>query len=156
MREDAVRGPEQSLGFLLNDVARLMRRNFNRQVQKLGLTQAQWQVIAYLMNNEGPRQTDLANILEVQPISVARLIDRMAAAGWVERRPDPDDRRAVNLHLTPKAGPIVDQLRAVGAGVREAATRGLTGEQKALLYECLQDMRNNLIENCYNKDDDNE
>lgn len=156
MREDVTQAPGQSLGFLLNDVARLMRRNFNRRVQKLGLTQAQWQVIAYLMHNAGMRQTDLAAVLEVQPISVARLIDRMAAAGWVERRPDPNDRRAVNLYLTSKAEPIAHELRAAGAAVREKTTRGLTPEQTALLYECLQEMRRNLIENCCSKDEDDE
>jgi DNA-binding MarR family transcriptional regulator len=156
MRDDIRQAPGQSLGFLLADVARLMRRNFNRQVQKLGLTQAQWQVIAYLMHSEGMRQTDLAAILEVQPISVARLIDRMAAAGWVERRPDPNDRRAVNLYLTPRAEPIAHELRAAGTLVREAATQGLSAEQTTLLYGCLQEMRQNLTENCCSKDEDNE
>jgi DNA-binding MarR family transcriptional regulator len=157
MREDVMQqAPGQSLGFLLNDAARLMRRNFNREVQRLGLTQAQWQVIAYLMHSAGMRQTDLATILEVQPISVARLIDRMAAAGWVERRPDPNDRRAVNLYLTPKAGPIAHELRAAGMRVKDAATRGLSKEQTTLLYECLQEMRQNLAENCCIKDENDE
>jgi DNA-binding MarR family transcriptional regulator len=74
----------------------------------------------------------------------------------VERRPDPNDRRAVNLYLTPRAAPIAHELRAAGAGVREAATRGLSPEQTALLYEGLQEMRRNLIENCCSKDEDNE
>jgi DNA-binding MarR family transcriptional regulator len=80
----------------------------------------------------------------------------MEAAGWVERRPDPNDRRAVNLYLMPKAAPIVHQLRAEGMKVREAATRGLTQDEMAMLYECLQDMRQNLIENCCGKDEDDE
>lgn len=156
MRNNVKRGPEQSLGFMVNDVARLMRRNFNRQAQTLGLTQSQWQAIAYLMNNEGMRQSELATALEVQPISVARLIDRMAAAGWVERRPDPTDRRAVNLHLTPKAAPIVDQLREAGAEVRNAALQGLDAEKVKVLRECLSEMRQNLIENCCKKDNTDE
>ena len=151
-----VRPPEQSLGFMIYDVARLMRRDFNRRVQKHGLTQAQWQVIAYLVHNEGMKQAELASILEVQPISVARLIDRMQAAGWVERRPDPNDRRAVNLHLMPKAKPIVDKLYAEGAIVRGAALEGLSAKEQETLRTCLNRMRQNLIGACRNKDDSNE
>src|SRR3546814_9002902 len=78
--------PDRSLGFLLNDVSRLMRRNLNRRVQALGLTQSQWRALAYLSRQEGINQATLADTLEVQPITLARLIDRLEAAGWVERR----------------------------------------------------------------------
>jgi DNA-binding MarR family transcriptional regulator len=82
---------------MTNEVARLLRRNFNRRAQPLGLTQVQWRALARLARNEGMRQVDLAESLELQPMTVARLIDRMEAAGWVQRRPDPGDRRAVQL-----------------------------------------------------------
>ena len=83
--------PIENFGFLIHDVARLMRRDFNRKVQDLGLTQAQWQILVRILHMEGARQSQIADVLEMQPISVARMVDRMAAAGWVERRPDPQD-----------------------------------------------------------------
>ena len=113
--------PDQSIGFVLNDVARLLRRNFNRCVQDLGLTQSQWQAIAHIARKEGMKQSELADILEVQPISVARLIDRMEAAGWVVRRPDPVDRRAINLYLTDKCDPILNKMKKTAM---EVSSRG--------------------------------
>jgi DNA-binding MarR family transcriptional regulator len=104
------RDPKRSLGFLLTETARLIRRNFDRRVQPLGLTQTQWRAIAHLKHNEGIKQATLAEILEVQPITLARLIDRMERDGWVERRPDPNDRRAVQLFLTDKVEPVVAQM----------------------------------------------
>ena len=102
---------QQNLGFLLHDVARLLRRNFDRRVQTLELTQAQWKVLIYLSRNEGIKQAQLAEFLEVQPISVGRLIDRMEAAEWVVRKPDATDRRAFNLYLTDKAEPILKKMQ---------------------------------------------
>ena len=138
--------PPASLGFLVNDVARLIRRNFNRRVQHLGLTQAQWQVLAHLARNEGMRQIQLAETLEMQPISVARIIDRMQAAGWVERRPDPADRRAFNLYVTDKANPILEQMWEHGAETRAQALAGIPEPQRELVMQALLTMRENLIQ----------
>jgi len=137
--------PEQSLGFVLNDVARLMRRNFNRRVQELELTQAQWQALAHISRNQGMNQSQLADILEVQPISVGRLIDRMEAAGWVERRPDPADRRAINLYLTDKAEPILTKMQKHGSAVRSQALRGVSETEQEIMLRTLFVMRKNLI-----------
>ncbi len=136
--------PEQSIGFLMHDVARLMRREFNRAVQTLGLTEAQWRVIAQLFLREGINQTTLAGILDVQPISLGRLIDRMEQAGFVERRPDPNDRRAQCLYLTDKVAPLTDQLIDVGAQLRETTTQGLTDDQQQQMIAMLHIMRANL------------
>ncbi|CBL45857.1 Transcriptional regulator, MarR family [gamma proteobacterium HdN1] len=136
--------PQPSLGFLINDVARLIKRNFNRRVQHLGLTQAQWQVLAQLSRNEGMRQIQLAETLDMQPISVARLIDRMAAAGWVERRPDPSDRRAFNLYLTAKANPVLEDMWRLGTETRAQTIEGVPPEQQELLFRLLLQMRENL------------
>lgn len=136
--------PKPSLGFVISDVARLIRRNFNRRVQHLGLTQAQWQVLAHLARNEGIRQIQLADVLDMQPISVARIIDRMEAAGWVERRPDPADRRAVNLYLAPKANPILTQMWEHGADTRQQALQHIPASQQELLLQLLLTMRENL------------
>ena len=143
---EQIKKPENSLGFVLSDVARLIRRNFNRRAQGLGLTQAQWQILSYLSRCEGIRQIQLAETLEMQPISVARLIDRMQSAGWLERRPDPGDRRAFNLYLTPKANPILEQMWEHGAEVRAQALREIpVADQEQLLRQLLR-IRENLIQ----------
>ncbi len=136
--------PQQSLGFILSDVARLVRRNFNRQVQDLGLTQAQWQVLAHLSRNQGIRQIQLADILDMQPISVARIIDRMEASGWVERRPDPADRRAFNLYLKPQANPILEKMWEQGAHTRAQALKDIPVADQESLLRILLRMRENL------------
>lgn len=137
--------PEQSLGFVLHDAARLMRRNFNRRVQELGLTQAQWQALAHISRNQGMNQSQLADILEVQPISVGRLIDRMEAAGWVKRAPDPSDRRAINLYLTEKAGPILTKMQKQGAALKERALNGIPQQEQDIMLRNLLMIRQNLI-----------
>lgn len=136
--------PEQSLGFILNDVARLLRRTFNRRIQDMGLTQTQWQALVHIAIRQGLRQSQLADILEVQPISVARLIDRMEASGWVERRPDCSDRRAVNLYLTDKVEPILADLKEHAAAVRAEALRGISKEEQEMMMRNLLLMRQNL------------
>ena len=137
--------PRLTIGFALSDVARLMRRNFNRRVQSLGLTQAQWLLLARIARHEGAKQAQLAEILEMQPISIARLIDRMEAAGWVERRPDPNDRRAVNLYLTEKAGPIIDEMWNRADETQALALAGLSPTARDELNLALETMRENLI-----------
>lgn len=138
--------PGQGIGFLLSDVARLMRRNFDRRVQALGLTQAQWRALTNLTRCEGCNQAKLAEALEVKPITLARLIDRLQANGWVERRPDPADRRAVRLYLTPKAQPLIEQLWALGADTRAAAFAGVDDATCTLLVSTLQAMKDNLLQ----------
>lgn len=136
---------EPGLGFLLNDVSRLIRRNFNRRVEALGLTQVQWRAIAHLWRNQGINQAALADILEVQPISLTRLIDRLAASGWVERRPDPRDRRAVRLVLTAKAQPILAKIEVIAGEIREQALAGLPENRRKLLSEMLLSMKRSLL-----------
>jgi MarR family transcriptional regulator for hemolysin len=137
--------PHQNVGALLVDVARLLRRNFNRRAQDLGLTQTQWQALARLSHNEGMNQACLADLLEVQPITLARLVDRLEAAGWVERRADPEDRRAQRLYLTAKAAPLLDHMRALAAETREEAMRGLSDAERARLLRALQTIKGNLV-----------
>jgi MarR family transcriptional regulator for hemolysin len=137
--------PYQPVGVLLVDVARLLRRNFNRRAQALGLTQPQWQALARLSQNQGMNQACLADLLEVQPITVARLIDRLQAAGWVERRPDPADRRVQRLYLTVKAEPLLDDIRALAMETREEAMQGLPDRERRQLMKTLQTMKGNLV-----------
>ena len=145
MTSPMVPDPERSLGFLIHDVARLLRRNFNRGVQALGLTQTQWRAIAQLSRNEGINQVTLADILEVQPISLARLLDRMQASGLIERRPDPRDRRAVQLYLTAEAEPILAALRAQAAETHRQALGEMAEEGHDQLIEALRTLKRNLL-----------
>jgi DNA-binding MarR family transcriptional regulator len=134
--------PEQTLGFLLFVVLRLLRRNFSRRVQ---LTQAQWRALAYLSLNEGINQAGLADLLEVRPITAARLIDRMESAGWVERRSDPEDRRAVRLHLTRQAGPLMKKMQALNAETLKQAFAGIPKSERRALIATLNTIKNNLL-----------
>jgi DNA-binding MarR family transcriptional regulator len=91
------------IGYVLSDVARLMRTVFDRRVRELGLTRAQWLVLTRLTRRPGASQTELADMLELDRASAGRMIDRMEKGGWLERRPDPVDRRIKRLHLTSHA-----------------------------------------------------
>ena len=135
---------ERSIGALITDLSRLLRRTFNRHLRDSELTQSQWQAIAYLRRWEGISQVALAEIMEVQPITLARLIDRMAAAGWVERRPDPRDRRAVQLFLTEKNQPILANMRAAGTLFEEQAMAGISEAERHQLIATLGKIKANL------------
>lgn len=137
--------PQRSFGLLLNDIARMMRRQFSRRVQGLGLTQTQWQALVHLSRNEGIRQVALAEIMEIQPITLARLIDRLQAAGWVERRADPGDRRAFQLYLTEGAGPLLDQLWDTAKELRKEAMAGLPAASQTQMIDALCAIKHNLI-----------
>ncbi|MBI1773790.1 MAG: MarR family transcriptional regulator [Proteobacteria bacterium] len=139
-----MQNPERSFGFLLYDAARLLRRDFDRRARQIGLTRAQWSVLANLARNEGINQAGLADIMEIQPITLVRLLDRLEEAGWVARRPDPADRRARVLSLTEKARPILEQMRALAAETRETALQGFSIETRERLIDALAQVRSNL------------
>ncbi len=134
----------QRLGFLVSDASRLMRRDFDRRARTIGLTRSQWSVLSHLSRCEGIKQAGLADILEVTPITLARLIDRLEADGWVERRSHPCDRRARTLYLTEKARPVLAQLRELGQETRERALTGLTEDERDQLVALLARVRCNL------------
>lgn len=136
---------QRNFGFLIGEISRLLRRNFNRRLRHFGLTQAQWQAIVYLRRCEGINQAPLAEALEIQPITLARLIDRLETGGWVERRPDPRDRRAVQLYLTPKAQPILTELRDAAAAVDDEMRAGMSAEELERLLQSLEKMKSNLL-----------
>jgi MarR family transcriptional regulator, transcriptional regulator for hemolysin len=140
--------PSRTLGFVINDVARLMRKRFEQRARAaaLGMTRAQAAVLANLARQEGINQVSLAQILELEPITLARLLDRLQAAGLIERRPDPKDRRAHLLYLTESAYPLLDHIFALAAAVREDALAGIPEQDRNLLLEMMIAMRVNLIE----------
>lgn len=136
--------PQDSLGFLLADVSRLMRHAFQRRIQGSTLTLAQGRALIYVSRHEGIRQVDLAELLEIQPITLARLIDQLSEADLVERRADPQDRRAYQLYLRPAAAPRLEVIAKVAAEVRAEALQGLDAQQSAAVVAALRTMRDNL------------
>lgn len=135
---------DPGIGFLLADISRLLRRDFDRRVRGLGMTQAQWRALAHLARDEGMNQATLAERLEVKPITIARLIDRMEAADWVRREADAADRRATLLFLTPKAKPILDELQAHADQARKALMQGIAPAARSQLFATLEHMKTNL------------
>ena len=127
-----------------SDVMRLMRRAFDTRARKIGVTRAQWQVMIAIRRNPGINQGGLAELMDVEPITVGRMIDRLQDGGIVERRPDPADRRAWRLHLTEKADSLVDQLRPLADDLFEEAFDGLSGVERAQLFALLDRVRTNL------------
>ena len=138
--------PDSSIGFLVGDVARLLRRNFNRRAQALGLSQAQWRALAYLSRQQGVSQASLADRLEIQPITLVRLLDRLQAAGLVTRRPDPHDRRAFRLYLTDRAQPLLARMWSIATQTREQALAGMPIQRQRMLIQSLQHLRQNLLQ----------
>lgn len=136
---------ENSLGFLLKDVSRLMRRAFQQQLEGSScLTLAQARVLVHVARHEGIRQVDLAELLEIQPITLARQLDQLAQEGLVERRPAPNDRRAYLIYLTEAATPHLEAIQHVGSIVQTMALRGLDTQQAELVLMALSKIRENL------------
>jgi DNA-binding MarR family transcriptional regulator len=144
----------RSFGFVLHETGRLLAKRFDQKSRHLGLTRAQTQLLAYLVLHEGINQSGLADMLEIEPISLARLIDRMEQAGWVERRPDPRDRRAWQLYLTAKTKPMFTKMVEVGQDVRAEALHGFTAAERDLILEMLLRVRRNLSRNVLEKADE--
>jgi MarR family transcriptional regulator for hemolysin len=136
---------DRTLGFLVADISRLLRRNIDRRLQSLRLTQAQWRAIVHLSRSEGMTQSMLAESLEIQPITLTRLIDRMESAGWVERRTHPHDRRAVQLYLTAQSQPILEEMHARAADTLSDATHGVPPRAQKQLVATLEQIKQNLI-----------
>jgi MarR family transcriptional regulator, transcriptional regulator for hemolysin len=137
-----------TLGFLLHDVARLLRRRFEQNARDSGLRRSQWQVLAYLANNEGINQSGLADLLEIEPITLGRIVDRLQARGLIERHPDPSDRRAWLLHLTAAARPKLSQLRRLGEVTRGEALAEVPAADTERLLKTLQTLKANLTDAC--------
>jgi DNA-binding MarR family transcriptional regulator len=135
----------RSLGFLLADVSRLMRRRFDQRAVGLGLTRAQWRVLAQLRRREGINQTALAELLEIEPITLGRHIDRLVEKGFVERRPDPDDRRAWRLHLKSEVQPVLDRMREMSTQTSTEAVAGLDPADVDRLTDLLLKIKGNML-----------
>ena len=139
-REDLSR----NFGFILNDVARLMRTTFDRRVKALGLTRSQWWVLNHLFRNDGVTQSALADILEVEKATLGRLLDRMEQKGWVRREGHSVDRRAKRVFLTEEVEPAIKTMRSAAAEVRRDALSGLSASQQEQFVDALLAIKGNL------------
>jgi MarR family transcriptional regulator, transcriptional regulator for hemolysin len=133
-----------TIGVLVTDAARLLRRRFDLRARGIGVSRAQWQVLIALARSEGINQAALAERLEVETITVGRMVDRLEDAGLVERRADPADRRAWRLFLTPRAHPLLAELQTVAVAVRAEMLAGFSGDDQAALHGLLMRLRANL------------
>ena len=140
------RNLERNIGFLLHDVSRLMRKEYNKRVRELDLTRSQWRVIAHLYRTEGVTQTELAEILEIEPATLARLVDRLEAAEWVERRPCEKDRRAKRLFLTDRPAAVIDQIFEISDALEQDVFRGYSIQEQAEFVDSLLLVKRNLLE----------
>jgi DNA-binding MarR family transcriptional regulator len=134
----------ESLGFLLSDISRLMRRVFARRLQGSPMTLAQAKALMVVSRHEGIRQVDIAELLDIQPITLARLIDHLAREGLVERRPDPDDRRAYQLFVLPAAAPHLEFIRQLAESVQAEILGDLGQSDVDLLFPVLRKLRDSL------------
>jgi DNA-binding MarR family transcriptional regulator len=137
---------ESRLGFLITDAGRLCGRLYDKRAKRLGLTRAQSRVLAYLTWKGEMNQARLAELLEITPISLTRLLDRMESYGWVERIASGDDRRAFMIRLTRKARSIFPRVLEVGDEVAEEGFRGLSVTERETLIRLLRRVRNNFVE----------
>jgi MarR family transcriptional regulator, transcriptional regulator for hemolysin len=135
---------QRDLMFLLHDVARLIRVDADKRARAHGMTRAQWGILIWLERQSGLSQKELAEILEVEPITVARLIDRLESRGMVERRPDPKDRRIWRLHLCPPAIPVLREIARQREQMRALVTDGLDEATIDTMMEALHTMKMTL------------
>jgi len=138
--QDSFRGT----GFLLTDSAHLLRKLIDRRLQPLGLSRAQWSILAILSNHNGLSQSHISDELEIEKSTVGRLIDQVEKSGWIERRPIPGDRRLWGIHLTDQARRLIAEVERVILSTRAEMLRGLSAEQQHHLSEMLQTVKSNL------------
>jgi DNA-binding MarR family transcriptional regulator len=136
----------ENVGFLLSDVSRLMRRRFDERARSSGASVTQWRVLKILERQPGLNQGQIAELLEVEPITSCRMIDRLEESRLVERRRDPADRRAWRIHLTDEATPVLAKLHTLAGEMIEDALEGLNPSQRDALVDALNAIRSNLTQ----------
>ena len=134
----------ETLPFEIAETAHALRRAFDRRAATLGITRAQWKVLFRLERQPGLRQVELADILDVEPITLCRIVDRLEDAGLVERQRDPADRRAWRLEVTTQAQPLISKLRALADELMAEAFAGLSDSELALMRTKLMKIRDNI------------
>jgi DNA-binding MarR family transcriptional regulator len=138
--------PPEHVGFVIGDVSRMLRTVYDRRVEPLGLTRAQWRVLARISRHEGCTQTELAAELEIEKPTLGRLLDRLQGNDWVERRADEYDARTKRIYLASRAQPVLKEMYSLADDVLEAAFAGLTKEDSKQLEQTLLRVKSNLAE----------
>src|SRR3954464_7051424 len=138
------RSQNREILFTISDVGRLLRTYADQKARRFGQTRAQWAVLLRLERREGLKQSDLAEDLDIQPITLTRLVDRLCDNGLIERRPDPTDRRAKRLYLTPAARPLLDRISEQVEELAETVLAGVDPVDEALMIEHLNAVKENL------------
>jgi len=139
-------GDDDNEALLMHDIARLFKKNFDRRVHSLGLTRSQWLTVGTLRRYPGLSQSELAEKLDVEPITVARTLDRLEKSAWIERRPDASDRRINRLYLTARVKDIVGHIRALALEVRRDILTGINEQEHKELVRILKKVKSNLCE----------
>ena len=134
----------REFAFTINDVARMLKTYADHRAAQFGITRAQWAVLARLDRFEGLKQSELADMLDLQPISLTRLLDRLCGCGLIERRSDPGDRRAKRLFLTPTARPLLERLGDLGEDMMTNALAGLEASNVEQMVAQLAIVKENL------------
>jgi DNA-binding MarR family transcriptional regulator len=134
----------EQLAWEIGETSHTLRRAFDRKAATLGVTRAQWRVLAHLGRESGQRQVELADRMDIEPITLCRIVDRLEEAGLVDRRRDPSDRRAWQLYLTPAAEPLLERLHALADQLQEEAFAGLGESTVSAMRVALAQVRSNL------------
>jgi MarR family transcriptional regulator for hemolysin len=134
----------REMAITIVDVARMLRTYADQRARQFGISRAQWTVLMRLDRSEGLKQSELAEILDLQPISLTRLLDRLAESGLIERRADPNDRRANRLYLSPAARPLLKQLAALGEDMMEIVLQNVDAAAQERLMRDLGVIKDNL------------
>jgi MarR family transcriptional regulator, transcriptional regulator for hemolysin len=135
---------KREIAFTIMDVARMLKTYADQRARQFGISRAQWAVLVRIDRTEGLKQSELAEILDLQPISLTRLLDRLADNGLIERRADPNDRRANRLFLKPAARPLLEQLAELGTDMMATVLEGLDAKSNERLLRDLVLMKDNL------------
>jgi DNA-binding MarR family transcriptional regulator len=130
--------------FALGEVQRLMRAYADKEAARYGITRAQWAVLAKVERSEGLKQTELAEQLEMQPITLTRLIDKLCDNGWIERRGDDNDRRVNRLYLKKAARPLLGKLAGLKSEITAAALEGISPAEAERLVAQLESIKENV------------
>lgn len=136
---------DRNIGFVMHDVARLMRTGFDRRVRQLGLTRSQWWVLTFLYRREGVTQSELAEDLDIEKATLGRLLDRLEARGWVARQADGRDRRVKRLYLTPAIAELMATMREIAADMRVESLAGIPAQESDQLIDTLLKIKRNLL-----------
>lgn len=137
---------KENLAFYVVDAARLLRKRFDAAARAFSVTGAQWRVLGCIHRFPGINQGQIAEQLEVEPITTCRMLDRLEQAGLVERRRNPEDRRAWHIHLTDAALPLLDEVRSISDALLSRAVAGFSAEEREQLGAMLQRVRANLLD----------